>query len=147
AYEAQQDKFKKEEAFIRRYKAGQRAKQARGRETRLAREKLESTLERPMELATFRLELPKAERTGDIVLTARGLSKKYTQDDGTQRVLFHGLDVPIGRGERWGIIGPNGAGKTTLVRCLLKEIEPDAGTVRLGSGLKVGYYKQSHEHV
>jgi ATP-binding cassette subfamily F protein 3 len=145
AYENQQTKFKKEEEFIRRYKAGQRAKQARGRQTRLEREKGSSTLERPMELATFRLELPKTERTGDIVIAARGLSKKYRQDDGSVKVLFHNLDVVVGRGERWGIIGPNGAGKTTLVRCLLKDLEPDAGTVRLGSNLKVGYYRQTHE--
>jgi ATP-binding cassette subfamily F protein 3 len=144
AYENQQTKFKKEEAYIRRYKAGQRAKQARGRETRLEREKLD-TLERPMELATFKLDLAKAERTGDVVIAGRGLSKKYRQDDGSDKVLFDTLDVVIGRGERWGIIGPNGAGKTTIVRCLLKDLEPDAGTVRLGSNLKVGYYRQTHD--
>ena len=147
AYENQQTKFKKEEAFIRRYKAGQRAKQARGRETKLEREKLGSTLERPMELATFRLELPKADRTSDVVISARGLSKAYRADDGSDKVLFQNLDMSISRGERWGIIGPNGAGKSTLVRCLLKELEPDAGVVRLGTGLKIGYYKQTHDHV
>src|SRR5204862_5337644 len=53
----------------------------------------------------------------------------------------------IGRGERWGIIGPNGAGKTTLVRCLLKDLDPDTGTVKLGSNVKIGYYRQTHEGV
>jgi ATP-binding cassette subfamily F protein 3 len=147
AYETQQTKFRKEEEYIRRFKAGQRAKQARGRETRLNREKRDDLLERPMELANFRLELPKAPRTGDLVLSARGLSKKYVQEDGTEKVLFHGLDVSIGKQERWGIIGPNGAGKTTLVRCLLGETKPDAGVVRLGQSLEIGYYKQTHEHV
>ncbi|MBX3378359.1 MAG: ABC-F family ATP-binding cassette domain-containing protein [Phycisphaeraceae bacterium] len=147
AYESQQTKFKKEEEFIRRYKAGQRAKQARGRQTKLEREKLDNTLERPMELAALRLELPKAERTGDIVVAARGLSKKYPNEDGTEKVLFSNLDVVIGRGERWGIIGPNGAGKTTLVRCLLKDLEPDTGTVKIGSNVKIGYYRQTHEGV
>ncbi len=147
AYESQQTKFKKEEEFIRRYKAGQRAKQARGRQSKLTREKLDNTLERPMELATLRLELPKAERTGDIVVAARGLSKKYPNEDGTEKVLFSSLDVLVGRGERWGIIGPNGAGKTTLVRCLLKDLEPDTGTVKIGSNVKIGYYRQTHEGV
>jgi len=152
AYENQQDKFKKEEAFICRYKAGQRAKQARGRETRLQREKTGSTLERPMELATFNLDLPKAPRTGDIVLTARGLTKKYAQTDPREgpvgdKTLFQDLDISVSRGERWGIIGPNGAGKTTLVRVLLGDLEPDSGWVRLGSNLNVGYYRQTHEHV
>ncbi|MCW5765375.1 MAG: ATP-binding cassette domain-containing protein [Phycisphaeraceae bacterium] len=145
AYENEQDKFRKEEAFIRRYRAGQRAKQAQGRLSKLTRAKEQSTLERPMEMDAFRLELPRAERTGDIVISARGLSKSYTQEDGSVRVLFKDLDVSIGRGERWGIIGPNGAGKSTLVRCLLKEQEPDAGTVRIGSNVKVGHYKQIHD--
>jgi ATP-binding cassette subfamily F protein 3 len=147
AFENEQTKFKKEEAYIRRYKAGQRAKEARGRATKLARAKRDSTLERPMEVDTFDLELPKADRTGDIVLTARNISKSYTNDDGTEKVLFRELNVQIGRGERWGIIGPNGAGKTTLVRCLLKDLAPDAGVVNLGSSLKIGYYRQTHEHL
>ncbi len=145
AYEKQQTEFKREEAFIRKYKAGQRAKQARGRESRLERAKLDSTLERPMELAELRLSLARAERTGDIVATARGLGKRYVNDDGSEKVLFDDLSVKIGRGERWGIIGPNGAGKTTLVRTLLGEVEPGAGSVSLGSKLEVGYFRQSDE--
>jgi ATP-binding cassette subfamily F protein 3 len=147
AYEKQQDRFKKEKEFILKYKAGQRAKQARGRETRLEREKSSKTLERPMEHATFKLELPRAERTGDIVAAARGLGKSYKRDDGTDKVLFKDLDVSIGRSERWGIIGPNGAGKTTLVKCLLGDMQADAGTVRLGSNVKIGYYRQLHDNV
>jgi ATP-binding cassette, subfamily F, member 3 len=146
-WEKQQTRFKKEEAYIRRYKAGQRAKQARGRETKLEREKTSNTVERPMEMEVFSFELPKADRTGDVVIAARGIGKKYTQDDGSEKVLFKELDITISRGERWGIIGPNGAGKSTLVRCLLKEMEPDTGTVKLGTSVKVGYYRQTQEHV
>ncbi len=141
AFESQQTKFKKEEEFIRRYKAGQRAKQARGRESRLERQK-EGTLERPMELDTFDFELPRAERSGDIALSVRGLSKMYAREDGGHKVLFENLDVTIERGERWGIIGPNGAGKTTLVRTMLGELNPDAGVARLGGNVILGYYKQ-----
>jgi ATP-binding cassette subfamily F protein 3 len=147
AYENQQTKWRHEQEFILRYKAGQRAKQARGRATRLARAKGESTLERPAELAVMNLQLPKAERTGDIVVAARQVSKTYQNKDGSPKVLFKDLDVVIGRGERWGIIGPNGAGKSTLVKLLLGIIEPDTGTVRLGSNTKIGYYSQNHEGV
>lgn len=147
AYESQQSKFKKEEEYIRRFKAGQRARQAKGRETRLDREKLSNTLERPMELASLALQLPKAERSGDVVVSARGLSKSYTQDDGARKVLFNDISISISRGERWGIIGPNGAGKSTLIRCLLGEQPADAGTARIGSNVKVGHYKQTHEHL
>jgi ATP-binding cassette subfamily F protein 3 len=147
AYEAQQEKIKKEEEYIRRFKAGQRARQAAGREKRLDREKEQNLLERPMEHATLRLNLPKAERSGDIVASARGISKKYVNKDGKEKVLFKDLDVSIGRGERWGIIGPNGAGKTTLVRCLLGELPVDGGFLKLGSNVKIGHYHQTHEHV
>ncbi len=147
AYEAQQDKIRKEEAYIRRYKAGQRAKQAKGRETRLEREKRDHLLERPMELATLRLELPKADRAGDIVVSARGISKAYTNKDGQEKTLFRNLDLIINRGERWGIIGPNGAGKTTLVKCLLSQLAADAGSAKIGANVKIGYYHQTHEHV
>ncbi|MBX3362642.1 MAG: ABC-F family ATP-binding cassette domain-containing protein [Phycisphaeraceae bacterium] len=147
AYEKQQDRFRKEEEYIRRFKAGQRARQAKGRESRLEREKEDRTLERPMELDSFRLALPRAERTGDVVLSARGLSKSYESSDGSTRHLFTNLDISIARGERWAIVGPNGAGKTTLVRCLLGELEPDAGTRRTGSNVKPGYYRQTHDHM
>jgi ATP-binding cassette, subfamily F, member 3 len=155
AFENQQTKFKSEEAFIRRYRAGQRAKQAQGRLSKLERAKEQSTLERPLELETFRLELPKAPRTGDIVVSARAVSKAYDNaiDEEnpsakpSRKVLFHQLDFILGRGERWGIIGPNGAGKSTLVRCLLGEQQVDDGSVRLGSNVVAGYFRQTHEHI
>ncbi len=147
AFENEQDRFRKEEAYIRRYRAGQRAKQAQGRLSKLDRAKDESTLERPMEVETFKLELPKAPRSGDVVVVARGISKSYPAEDGTIKVLFDNIDVVISRGERWGIIGPNGAGKSTLVRVLLREQEPDAGTVKPGSNVVVGHYQQTHEHL
>jgi len=145
AYDSQQDKFRKEEAFIRRYKAGQRARQAKGRETRLERAREENTLERPMELDVFDFELPKGERTGDIVVSARGLEKVYTNENGGQKVLFRGLDLSIERGERWGIIGPNGAGKTTLVRALMGELPLTGGWSKTGSNVRTGYYRQTHD--
>jgi ATP-binding cassette subfamily F protein 3 len=145
AYESQQGKIKKEEEYIRRFKAGQRARQAKGRESRLDREKATKLLEKPMEMAVFEMELPKGERTGDIVVHAREASKQYPREDGTMKTLFNKLDLKIERGERWGIMGPNGAGKTTLVRCILSETAIDSGVVKLGSNVKLGYYKQTHE--
>ncbi len=143
AWENEQTKFKREEAFIRKYKAGQRAKQAKGRESRLERARESSSLERPMELGAFSLDLPRAERPGDLVIVGKALAKSYTNADGATRRLFHDLDITIGRGERWAIIGPNGAGKTTLVRTLLGQLAPDNGTANLGSRVVVGYFEQN----
>ena len=147
AYEKQQEKFRKEEEYIRRFKAGQRARQAKGREARLDREKEQEQLERPMELAQLRLALPKAERSADVVASCKELCKSYLREDGTRKTLFKDLSLTISRGERWGIVGPNGAGKTTLVRCLLGQVEPDSGIRSLGTRLSVGYFSQTHEHL
>jgi ATP-binding cassette subfamily F protein 3 len=141
-YEKQMDRVRQEQAFIDRYKAGQRARQAQGRLARLERFKRDELVERPVEQGVMKLQLPPAPRSGDQVLIAEGLRKAYGEN-----TLFRDLDLTIMRGDRIGIIGPNGSGKTTLVRCLLGETTPDAGTVRLGSRLSIGYYKQLHEHL
>jgi ATP-binding cassette subfamily F protein 3 len=136
-YEKQLDRIRSEEAFIRRYRAGQRAKQARGRESRLERFVRDELMDRPVELDVLKLQLPEAQRSGDQVIVAQGLTKRYGD-----LVLFEDFDLAVTRGERIGIIGPNGVGKTTLVRCLLGETAPDRGTSRLGSQLRIGYYHQ-----
>ncbi len=136
-YEKQLDRIRREEQYIERYRAGQRARQAKGRESRLERFKETELIDRPVELDVMHLSLPKAPRSGEQVATAEGISKRY--DD---TVLFEDVSLSVGRGDRIGVIGPNGVGKTTLINCLLGELDPDAGTVRLGSRLGVGYYRQ-----
>ncbi len=141
-YEKQLDKIRAEEQFIRRYKAGQRSKQAKGRESRLERFKRDELIERPIESGVMNLRLPKAPRSGDQVAVAERIAKRYGEN-----VLFEDFSISIMRGDRIGVIGPNGAGKTTLIKCLLGELEHDEGTVRLGSRLSIGYYRQLHEHL
>jgi ATP-binding cassette subfamily F protein 3 len=141
-HEKQLDRIRQEEQFIRRYKTGQRAKQARGRQSRLDRFKRDELVDRPIEMDVMRLSLPKAARSGDQVIVAEGFTKRYGA-----LTLFEQLDLTVFRGERIGIIGPNGVGKTTLVRCLLGDLDADEGSVRLGTRLSVGYYRQLQEHL
>ncbi len=141
-HEKQLDKIRQEESFIARYKTGQRAKQARGRQSRLDRYKRDELVERPIEMNVMRLQIPKAARSGEQVIDAREIAKRYGD-----LTLFEDLDLTIFRGDRIGILGPNGIGKTTLIRCMVGELPPDKGTVRHGSRLNVGYYRQLQEHL
>jgi len=158
AYENQQSKWAKEEEFIRRFRAGQRAKEAQGRQSKLEREKEQFAIERPLEMSTLRMELPEAPRAGEQVAAVRGAGKWYpassSQESGAEeqhirreaiagdKVLFKDLDVIIARGERWGVIGPNGAGKTTLVRAILDEMPLSAGHTKIGYSVVPGYFQQ-----
>jgi ATP-binding cassette subfamily F protein uup len=76
--------------------------------------------------------------SGQRVVEAKGLSKAYGG-----RVLITGFSTRILRGDRLAVVGPNGAGKTTLVKLLLGEIAPDAGEVKLGTGLEIAYVDQA----
>jgi ATP-binding cassette, subfamily F, member 3 len=140
-HQKQQTKFKTEEKFIAKFKAGQRAKQARGRQTRLDRERAQ-TIERPAELDSFKMQFPPAPRPGDLVAVLRKGEVTFENEDG-KKTLFKNLDLTISRGERWGVIGPNGVGKTTLINAMLEKIPLTNGSTRLGTNVCVGYYRQT----
>ena len=138
----QVDKMRAEEAYIRKYKAGQRAKQARGREARLDRFKRDELVERPIELDVMSLNLPKPPRAGDVLIASEHLSKRF---DDLQ--LFDDFSFSIRPGDRIGIIGPNGAGKTTLIRTLLDDLPADTGSLRRSPRLSVGWFRQNQDHL
>ncbi|MCO4756375.1 MAG: ATP-binding cassette domain-containing protein [Oceanospirillaceae bacterium] len=85
--------------------------------------------------ANFNLE--EAKKSGKIVAELTGVSHAY---DG--RSLISNLDFMLQRGDRVGLIGPNGAGKSTLLNILLGKLEPEHGSVRVGTNLKVAYFDQ-----
>ena len=76
-------------------------------------------------------------RIGDDVLMIQGVSKSYGK-----RAIYDQFDFHIRRGERWCVMGKNGTGKSTLLKMVAGVTQPDAGTVRLGASLKVGYFAQ-----
>jgi ATP-binding cassette subfamily F protein 3 len=138
-YEKQQDFIERTEDFIRRNKAGQKSVQAKDREKKLARVE---RIELPQDFQETRMSFGDASRTGDVVLDAERLAKGFGGE-----MLFRDITIRLLRGERLGIVGPNGCGKTTLLRTMLGELEPDAGSVRLGANVKVGYYDQQLQSV
>ena len=138
AYEKQQEHIKRTEEYIRRYRAGIKAKQARGRESQLRR------MERivlPAEKASFSYFAfhPPAE-CADRVAELEDVTFAF----GTRAVFSH-LSLLVRKGDGIAIVGPNGAGKTTLLRVLLGELAAQTGRVKIGSRVKIGYFSQQHE--
>ena len=135
-YARQQEYIAKEEEFIRRYHAGQRAREARGRETRLRR--LER-VERPESDRAISLASVTSRRSDQAVLSTHGLTVGFPGDQGPTE-LFSVPDMKLERGFRTALVGPNGAGKTTLLGTLLGLIPPVRGRVSLGRNVAVGYH-------
>ena len=90
-------------------------------------------------LGTARVQVQEAERSGTLVVEAKGVDFAY--EPGAEPVI-RDLTTAIVRGDKVGIIGPNGTGKTTLIRLLLGQIAPTAGVVRQGTKLEVAYFDQ-----
>ncbi len=119
--------------------ASPRARQTKSR-ARIA--KYEEMLQKSQELATGVAEIviPPGPRLGNIVIEAEGLRKGYGNN-----VLIDGLDFKLPPGGIVGVIGPNGAGKTTLFRMITGQEQPDAGSLRIGDTVKLGYVDQSRD--
>lgn len=86
--------------------------------------------------------VPNGPRLGDLVIEAEHIAKKYND-----KTLLSDFSFKIPRGAIVGIIGPNGAGKTTLFNIITGKVEPDKGSIKIGSTVKLGYVDQSRDHL
>ena len=143
-YVAQQEYIARTEDFVRRYKAGQRSKEARGRQKML--DKLDR-IERPPVAGALKFRMGAQIESGQIVLTTDKLVVGYPASTRGADVRVRVADMQVERGERIGLIGPNGGGKTTLLRTLIGQIVPLEGRAILGHNAQIGYYAQTHEHL
>jgi ATP-binding cassette ChvD family protein len=116
-----------------------RARQAKGKARLNAYEDLLRE-ETSQKIEQVEIYIPPGPRLGDIVVEARGLRKSYGD-----LLLMDDVNFTLPRGGIVGVIGPNGAGKTTLFRMITGQEQPDAGTLRLGETVKVGYVDQSRD--
>lgn len=139
AYEKQQEHIKETEAYIRKYKAGIKSKQARGRQSQLDRL---VRLEKPKYLKTLDFHFKKVDDSGEKVLDMTDVKAAYGE-----KTIFENLEIHIRKGERVGLIGANGVGKTTLLKLITKEEKQKHGIIRLGSNVKVGYYSQEQDEL
>jgi len=134
-----EDKFDKklaeEEVWIRQgIKARRTRNEGRVRSLIKMREERE---ERVAKEGKARIHIEEAEQSGRKVIRARNVGYSY----GDEKVI-QDFSIKIMRGDRIGLIGNNGVGKTTLLRLLLGELEPQSGTLKMGTGLEVGYFDQ-----
>ena len=138
AYEKEQEKIKKMEEFIRRYKAGVKSKQARGREKILNRmEKMENPV---VTTKKIKLKFDIKAQSVDLVLDIKNLSKTFED-----KLLFKDLNLKIYRGERIGLIGKNGTGKSTLLKIINGMEKASSGEFKIGERVSIGYYDQNHQ--
>jgi ATP-binding cassette subfamily F protein uup len=133
-------KLAREETWIRTgIKARRTRNEGRVRALEALRVERAGRRDRP---GSVRLQAQEAERSGRLVVEARGVS--FARGD---RPIVRDLTCAIARGDRVGVIGPNGSGKTTLLRLLLGELVPDRGSVRQGTGLEVAYFDQLRDQL
>ena len=134
-FERQQAMLAKEIAFIERFKArASHAAQVQSRVKKL--DKIEK-VEPPKRRQTVSFEFQAPPRSGEDVVTLKGVNKRYGS-----RTIYEGLDFQVRRKERWCVMGVNGAGKSTLLKLVTGSTAPDDGMVALGGSIKLGYFAQ-----
>ncbi|PEU85404.1 ABC-F type ribosomal protection protein [Bacillus wiedmannii] len=144
AYQEQQKKIKKMNEAIKRLREW--ANQAnppneglhkRARSMERALERIEKLKKPILERKQMGLQFEGQERSGKDVVVMKEVSKGFAGHP-----LFNEANLHVRFQERAAIVGRNGTGKTTLLKLLLEEIEPDAGEIRIGSSVKIGYLSQ-----
>ena len=135
AFARQQAMFAKEQRFIDRFKT-HAAKAAQVQSRIKALDKIDR-IELPKKRQVVKFEFRVPPRSGDQVVVIEDLYKAYGS-----RVIYAGFNLTVRRGERWAVMGRNGAGKTTLLKMIAGVATPDAGSVRLGASLSMGYFAQ-----
>ena len=141
AYLNQQQEIRHQEAVIAKLKSFNREKSIRRAESREKMLDKIERLEKPVEINdSMDIRLEPDVVSGNDVLTVTDLSKSFD----TQTLFTHG-SFEIKRGERVAVIGNNGTGKTTLLKIINGLIPADAGEIRLGTKVHIGYYDQEHQ--
>ena len=141
-YYNQQREIRHQEEVITKLKSFNREKSIKRAESReKALDKIER-IEKPIDEKTdMHITLEPEITSGNDVLSVKGLSKSY------EHKLFSNIDFQIKRGEKVALIGNNGTGKTTILKIINGIVDADAGEIKLGSNVEIGYYDQEHQNL
>jgi len=133
-------KLAEEEVWIRK---GIKARRTRNEgRVRALKQMREERRQRRDRTGSVKLQLHEAERSGRLVVEAKHVDFAWGDTP-----ILNGFSTSVMRGDRIGIIGPNGVGKTTLLKLLLGQLQPQSGTIRLGTNLQVLYFDQLREQL
>ena len=139
-FEKESEKIKKMEEYITRFKAGIKAKQARGRQKILDRlNRMDDPVFNPNRM---KLKFDISSSSADRVLSVKNLSKSF---DGKK--VLNNISFDMYKGDKVGIIGKNGIGKSTLLKILMGIKNQDDGEFKFGERVKLGYYDQDHQNL
>ena len=133
------EKLKKEESWIRQ---GIKARRTRNEGRVRALEALRAERKKRIDIKRLKLAADSGIPSGKIVKEVTNLEKSLGGE-----IIIRDLDLIIQRGDRIGLLGSNGCGKSTLVKLLLSELEPDVGTIKTGTKLRVSYFDQDKAQI
>ncbi len=141
AYENQQRMIDKTEEFIERFRyKPSKSNQVQSRVKQL--EKIDRIEIDDEDTATLNMKFPPAPRSGQVVLEAKEVMKRYGD-----HVIFKDANIHIERGEKVAFIGRNGEGKTTMLRIAVNDLGYEGGEVKLGHNVNVGYFAQNQDEI
>lgn len=141
AYENQQRVIAEKERTIKRFMA-KATKTSMAQSMQKQLDKMERIEIEEEDTAVMNIRFPDAPRSGQVVLEAIGITKKYGD-----LLVLDGVHLKLDRGERVAFVGQNGQGKTTLAKILVNALPPTAGEVRIGHNVSIGYYAQNQAEI
>jgi ATP-binding cassette subfamily F protein 3 len=141
AFRNQQKMIQDTEEFIERFRyKATKAVQVQSRIKQL--EKVERIEVDEEDLSAIHVKFPPAPRSGTVVVETDGLTKRYGA-----KTILDAIDFKIHRGEKVAFAGRNGEGKSTLSKIIMGELPYEAGTVKIGHQVKIGYFAQNQDEI
>lgn len=137
AWENQQRIIAEKERTIKRFMA-KATKTSMAQSMQKQLDKMERIELDQEDTAVMNIRFPEPPRSGQVVVEARGLTKRYGD-----LLVLDGVDLKLDRGDRVAFVGQNGQGKTTLAKIIVGQLKPTAGELTIGHNVHIGYYAQN----